>query len=79
MDNITAVLTTNAMSMQNVTEAIKITPACYTLLLNVVIPMVSVIVFVVVMCLVYFIDDPDLREMKTTAAQVHSRIFRCSF
>ncbi|KAF8567219.1 hypothetical protein P879_02302 [Paragonimus westermani] len=66
--NVTAATNLIAATV-NTTKSDVISPTCIGLILNIVIPMVSVIVFVCSVIIAYFVDDPGLRKLKRSTEQ----------
>ncbi|KAF7247997.1 hypothetical protein EG68_09689 [Paragonimus skrjabini miyazakii] len=66
--NVTAATNLIAAAV-NTTKNNEISPTCVKLILNIVIPMVSVIVFVGSVIIAYFVDDPGLRNLKRSTEQ----------
>ncbi|KAA3680898.1 uncharacterized protein DEA37_0003608 [Paragonimus westermani] len=66
--NVTAATNLIAATV-NATKNDVISPTCIRLILNIVIPMVSVIVFICSVIIAYFVDDPGLRKLKRSTEQ----------
>ncbi|CAH8482425.1 unnamed protein product [Dicrocoelium dendriticum] len=65
MDNITTQFANSSVDTENPPPSAE----CISLVLNIVIPILSVLVFVGTVIVTYFVDDPGLRKLKRSSQQ----------